>query len=196
MPFPRFQPIGAGCRLDHAREARVRDGAVVALEEVLDRDLPVRSDLPVDAMVECERVDVDPTLGEHLWDLAEHLLERRCLAVQVDEPKLVPGGQADLQESEVLSFRELLRSRRGTQRAVERVRPGVIRALERLPRAGLLHEDRAAVAADVDERPLRARVVPDDDDGHASGPTRYDVVVSDDADVLPRAAKDGLALPL
>ena len=70
-------PVGGeGVRVrrhvQHLRELRVRDLAVVALEEVLADDLPVRFDLRLPARVEDEIVDVEPELG----DLRRHRAER------------------------------------------------------------------------------------------------------------------------
>ncbi len=76
------------------REAGVRDGAVVALEEVLAGDLPVGADLPVDAVVERERVDLEAGGGDPLGDVAEEVRERRRVVVQVDEAERVPRPPA------------------------------------------------------------------------------------------------------
>jgi hypothetical protein len=46
--------------VDDGREARMRDGAVVALEEVLGADLPVRLQLRLVAPEEAQRIHVDP----------------------------------------------------------------------------------------------------------------------------------------
>ena len=59
-PAPRLEPVGVGRHVDRLREARVRDRAVVALEEVLDAHLPVAGVLGrLGPLVERERVDVD-----------------------------------------------------------------------------------------------------------------------------------------
>ena len=52
----------------------------------------------------------------------------------------------------------------GEQAAVEAVRPGVVRALERLAPARALADDRAAVPADVEERAQHVLLVADEDD--------------------------------
>src|SRR5439155_22077871 len=59
----RFEPVGVRRDVDCGAEARVRNGAVVALEEVLARDLPVRFELELVAETELERIDVED-LGE------------------------------------------------------------------------------------------------------------------------------------
>ena len=65
----REAPVGRehvrlGRDVDELAEAGVRDLAVVALEEVLAHDLPVRVDLRLPARVVDERVDVEPELGD------------------------------------------------------------------------------------------------------------------------------------
>src|SRR4029450_7723401 len=81
----------------------------------------------------------------------------------------------------------------GAERAVEPIRPRVVRALNRLPAALSLDEERSAVAADVEERawPL---LVPDDEHRHLAGPGCKPVADVVDAprmaDVLPRPPED------
>src|SRR5438094_6476421 len=55
----RFEPVGIRRDVDGGAEAGVRDGAVVALEKVLTRDLPVRLELELVAETELERIDVE-----------------------------------------------------------------------------------------------------------------------------------------
>ena len=154
----------------------MRHGAVVTLEEVLGRDLPVRRDLPVDAVVERETVDVDATLGKHRRHLAENLLERRRLAVEVDEPERAPALEADLEEPELLVALELLGS--GAERSGRRARTS-----RRGTRTGatstrgLLDHDRSAMPADVDEGALGSILRADRDHRYAAGPPRDDVVL-------------------
>src|SRR3954451_12896448 len=69
----RLEPVGVGGHVDGGGEAGVRDRAVVALEEVLARDLPVRVELELRAETELERVPVDD-LGE----ARRHVAERVC----------------------------------------------------------------------------------------------------------------------
>jgi hypothetical protein len=66
-------------------------------------------------MVEGERVDVHAALGEHGRNLAEDLLERRRLAVDVHEAKRPPGAEADLDEREIVGSRELFGAGRRAQ---------------------------------------------------------------------------------
>ncbi len=68
----------------------MRDRAVVALEVVLDRDLPVRLDDVLAAVVEPEAVQVDACLGHRLGQDAERLAERVGLEVDVHEDERPP----------------------------------------------------------------------------------------------------------
>src|SRR5215207_210620 len=181
--------------VDQAGEARVRDWTVVALEEVLGGNLPVRGDLPVGAVVEDELVDVEG-VPDPARNVTEHLSQGRTLVVEVDEaerpPTLEPHRrQRDVGEVDVLS----LRARRGAQRAVQVVRPRVIGALERLPAPSLLDDDRTAVPADVDERTLGAVVGLDEDDRDLSSPAGNDVPrISQPPNVVPGRTEDRLFL--
>ena len=65
-----LEPIRVGAHVDHVAEPRVRYRAVVALEEVLADDLPVRVDLERDAVAEGERVDIDAGRGDELREVA------------------------------------------------------------------------------------------------------------------------------
>ena len=53
------------------------DGAVVALEVVLDADLPVGVVLRLGPLMEDERVDVDAAFGDEPGQVAQVLGERR-----------------------------------------------------------------------------------------------------------------------
>ena len=136
-------------------------GAVVALHEVLDDELPVGLHVVGDAPADLELVDLpaldDVVVTEPPGDRAgDGVLERRRLVGQahpdVAQPlPQVDGDQPVLRAVDVLHLREV---RRGHERAVEGVGPGVVPALE-LALAGsrLLHAHAgAAVPADVQER--------------------------------------------
>ena len=131
-----LQHVGVHGDVDDLREARVRDLAVVALEVVLAADLPVRVVLGRRAVVEAQRVEVDAGGGDELGQLAEVLGERRGAAVRVDEDERPPGVDRHRQEAELRLVEALLAlgARRGAERAVEVVRPGVVGALQRLAR--------------------------------------------------------------
>jgi hypothetical protein len=57
----RLQPVRVWAEVDDLAEARVRDSAVVALEVVLDGDLPVGIQRVAEAAVELERVQSGST---------------------------------------------------------------------------------------------------------------------------------------
>ncbi len=172
----------------------MRDGAVVALQEVLARDLPVGADLPVGPVVERQRIDVEPVGGESLRDLSEQLRERQRGVVEVDEAKRPPRFHPHGHEGQLLHAVELLGARRRAEGSVQIVGPGVVRALQRPSVAGLLDHDRSAVPADVDERSLGSVGVPDEHDRHLACPAWLDVALSEAADVVPGAPEDRLFL--
>src|SRR4051794_618494 len=130
------------------------DRAVVALEEVLAGDLPVRLHVELAAEAEDERVDVED-VGDAGGDVSERLCERRGVGVGIDEDEWAPGPDRDLAQAELSEVETGLAvgPRRGTKRAVEAVRPGVVGALKGLASPRPACEDVAPVAADVEEGP-------------------------------------------
>ena len=120
--------------------------------------------------MESERVDVDPAVGDEPGQVAQVLGERRRSGIGIDEDERPPRVDRDGHEAEALAVEAGLRvsTRRVAQRAVEVVRPGVIRALERLAAAGSLAEREAAMAAHVDERAERFVPAADEDDRHVA----------------------------
>src|SRR5215831_13661873 len=148
----RFEAVGIGGDVDLGRKARVGDRAVVALEEVLARDLPVRLDLVFGAEAKLERLDVDDR-RDPLRHVSEGLGQRWRVGVRVHEDERAPAVDGDLLEAELGEVEAGLavRARRGAQGAVEAVRPCVVRALQRFAPAGAGRDDVAAMAADVEE---------------------------------------------
>ena len=71
-----LEQVGVRRDVDRLREARMGDGAVVALEVVLDADLPVRLVLGLRPLMEDERVDVDAALRDDARQLAEVIGQR------------------------------------------------------------------------------------------------------------------------
>ena len=130
------------------------DLAVVALEEVLAAHLPVRLVLRGRALEEAKRVEVEAGGRDELRQLSEVLGERRRVGVRVDEDERPPGVDLHGHEPELRLVEAglALGARRRAERAVEAVGPGVVRALERLAPPLALADERAAVAADVQER--------------------------------------------
>ena len=178
----------------------MRDRTVVALEEVLADDLPVRVELRLAAVVVTEPVHVDADRGHELRQLAERLAERRRLEVRVDEDERPPGVDLDRDERDLLRVEAGLPvgARSGPQAPVEAVRPPVVAALERAAAPFPLRHHEAAVAADVDERPELAVAVVGDDDRDEPGPAREVAAGRVDLPrvphVLPSTAEDPLLL--
>ena len=128
--------------------------------------LPVRRILvDLEAAVEAHAAEIDPVLGKAFGDVAEPLLQRPRLLIEVREDERPPLGNGDGMESQCLALepRLALRARCGAKRAVEVVRPRVVGALDRLALAVALAQDEAAVPADVDE-PAQLPIAPADED--------------------------------
>ena len=195
----RFQLVRVGGDVDDGREPGMRDRAVVALEEVLAGDLPVRVQLELRPETELERIDV-----QHFRDLRRHrperLRERRRIDVRIDEHERAPRVERERDERQLLVLEVELpvRSRRRAKLAVEPVRPRVVAALQRLAPAAPMGDDRAAMAADVQKRAqliiTRARHHYRRASGHGreerAGVGRLTLV----ADVLPGPREDALLL--
>src|SRR4051794_31780402 len=178
----------------------MRDLAVVALEEVLADDLPIRLDHGLPAGVVDEGVHVEPELGDLRGERAERLRQRLGVDAGVREDERAPGADRDRNEAELVlrEVRLLLAARRLAEAAVEPVRPGVVRALQRLAVRLPLGEREAAVAADVDEATQHAVAVLRDDDRCAAymrGEVARRRELSGVADVLPHRPEDSLLLP-
>ena len=132
----------------------MRDRAVVALEEVLDADLPVaRVVVRLRPTVEPQRIDVDTAFREVRGQVAERVRKRRRPRVRVDEHERAEHLHRDRDEAERVAVepRLAVHPRGVSQRAVQAVRPGVVRALDRLAPRVPVAEEVAAVTADVDE---------------------------------------------
>ena len=148
-------------------ESRVHPGQVVVLHEVLRDELPVCGDRVVDPAQEA--LLLEPVAGEAPGKIAELLFERRRVGVEAAEDDTAPRRDARGVEAEValvelahageveralLVVRDagLRREERCAEaRAVQAVRPRVVRALEEavdVP-ARLGDKARAAVPADV-----------------------------------------------
>jgi hypothetical protein len=163
-----LEPVALRVHVDHCGEPRVRDGAVVALEVVLRRDLPVRPHGVLHAVVEGEGVHVEPARGDDRRQLAERVGQRRGVRVGVHEQERAPRADGRRPQAELRRVERAVRPRRGAQRAVEAVRPGVVVALQRGAPPGPRDDLRAAVPTHVGERAQRraglARAHDDDRD--------------------------------
>jgi len=178
----------------------VCDLAVVALEEVLADDLPVRLELGFPPRVEDEVVDVEAELGDLCRHRSKCIRERLRLGGDVDEDERAPALDRHGLEPE-LALREvglLLRPWRGPQRSVEPVRPRVVRTLQRLAPSFAFGDDEASMPADVHERAQHVVARARHDHGRAgcaAGEVRAGLrQPAAVADVLPRRSKDELLL--
>src|SRR5204862_5592206 len=90
----RLRPIARVIEL--AEEPGMHDRDVVALEVVVDVDLPVAIELPRFAMREAEAgVVVARHVGE---ELAEEIGQRLGVRIEIDEYELVPHLDAELRQ--------------------------------------------------------------------------------------------------
>jgi hypothetical protein len=130
------------------------DLAVVALEEVLADDLPVRLELRLPAGVVHEPVDIEAELCDLSPHRTECVRQRLGVPARVHERERSPrvGGDAAETEACLVEVGLFFGPRRRAQRAVEAVGPGVVGALDRLAFPRALDEGEAAVPADVEER--------------------------------------------
>src|SRR6185503_19964977 len=114
-------------------------------------DLPVRRDLGLPARVMDERDDVQTELRDQSRERAERLRDEFRVLAGTGEDGRPPSVDRDGNEAEfvVWEVRLLLAARRLAEAAVEAVRPGVVRALQRLAAALARGDDVATVAADV-----------------------------------------------
>ena len=194
------EPVALGAHVDRLRQPRVGDRAVVALEVVLDADLPVRRECPRRAAAERERAEVDAALRDERRHLAEHVGKRRRVRVGVHEHERPPGVDGGGQEPELRGVepRLAVAARDLPQRAVEVVRPRVVGALQRRAAARAGEHGMAAVAADVHERAQHAVVAAHHEQRHGTGvggqvaAGRGDLVRP--PRVLPAAPEDALLL--
>jgi hypothetical protein len=200
-PARGLEQIGVVRHVHDRREAGMRDRAVVALEEVLGADLPVRFVLRLRAREEAQRAHVDSRVRDPLRDVFQELGERRSLRIRVDEHERPPGLEPERNEAEAFVEATLaLRPRRREQPSVETVRPGVVRALERLALARALADDGPAVAADVEEGSQRPLAVVDEQYRDVARAGRVEAARLGDlvraGDVLPEPPEDPLLLEL
>ena len=144
--------------VDRAVEARVRDRDVVALEIVVDVDLPVRLQGVVAALERHQLGEAEPGRFDLGGDLAQEVGERRRAGVEIHErhrPELFDArlAQPHLLRPEALDALHLARPE---QTAIEPVGPTVVAALQRGRVAAALDDPAGAMRADVPERAQRA----------------------------------------
>ena len=199
--LPFLEPVHRRRDVHERAEPRVRDRAVVALEEVLGNELPVRLDGRRCTVAELELLDVHARLGDEVGQPAEHLPQRRRLRVRAREHERAPRPDRRRTEAEPLRFHTAfpVGPRRRHEPPVEAICPGVVRALKRRTAPLALGDERAAVPADVQEcAQLTAAVAGDHDRDvpHRRGEVPGALQLSEPPDVLPRAREDRRPLVL
>ena len=147
------QLVAIGTDLYHRSEARVVDGAVVALEVILDDDLPVGGSVVLVPPIQAKLRDVYPDVCDELGQRRELIGERRRIEIRVDERHRTPCVHLHRRRPSSLASKPAspVRARHGAKSSVEVVGPGVIRALERSLVARAEADAGASVPADVDE---------------------------------------------
>src|SRR4029453_1888202 len=85
--------------VDDGAESRMLDGAVVALEEVLDHHLPVGPRRPLLAPAEAQVVEAQPPSADDGGHPAEHARQQGA-ALEIREDERAPRVDADRQEGE------------------------------------------------------------------------------------------------
>ena len=114
------QALGAQLQaalVEDVHEARVVDRAVVALEVVLDGDLPVGADLVVDALVEAQPVDVQPMLEDDLGEVIQRFAQRLGVSTRVGEHERTPGPDRHRRQPMTANVKRWIRSPRGAARS-------------------------------------------------------------------------------
>src|SRR6266516_3976764 len=176
----------------------MRNGAVVALEEVLARNLPVCVELELGAETELERIDVED-LAESRRHVGQRLGQRGRLGIGIYEHEGPEGVDLDLPEPELVAVHSRLAigARCVAQPAVARIGPRVVRALQRLARPVPTRDYVPAMAADVEEGPKLSVTRACNHYGYLAGGGREEARLRDlsrMAHVLPGPREDPLTL--
>ena len=93
----------------------VRGRTVVALEEVLHHDLPVRLDRPFVVRVEAHSVEIDPARSHDRGKVSERLLERGRRRVGIHEDERSPRTDGHGKERETRRVEPWLALERGAR---------------------------------------------------------------------------------
>jgi hypothetical protein len=156
-------------------------GQVVALDEVLDRQLPVRRDLELHDAAQPHFAEIEiGVAGGHRRHVRR---QRDCVARHVDEDQAVPGLAADRLQVEALALDHAVvvvavaAEMGGLQQpAVQAVAPRMIRADHCWPAAlRRLHQDHPPMTADIVEGLDAAVALACDDDGTPDQVQRHQV---------------------
>ena len=140
--------------VDRRTETRMRHGAMIAFEIILQHRLPVGVPFPLFPRVEHQRIKVDAALAHDLQDLAVLLAQRRRATISVDEDPRPECLDAERQQRIILQpeARFVRGARCALQAAREIVGPRMVAALHDGRIAATLHHLMPAVAADIDQR--------------------------------------------
>ena len=131
--------------VDFFVQARMDDRDVVPLEVVVDVDLPIAGELVLFAHDVAHRCTAKSR--DAAGDVSEHILERRCGAVEIHEDERPPRRNGDGAKAHVggrESF-DAFHLRRAKQLALEAVGPSVVLALKRLSLATAVRDRARAV---------------------------------------------------
>ena len=148
--MPRGQLGVVGAIVEHFGQPRMHVRQVVALEEVVDVDLPVARELVAVAAQVAHRGQVDRR--DAFGDAGVDLVERRHVVAQRHEHQALPFVHAQRRQADVLDLEVagVLHLRRAAQLAGEGVGPAVVLAVQRLGALAVAQRERPrAVAADI-----------------------------------------------
>src|SRR5919201_5962244 len=194
-----FEAVAVRRDVDGGAEPGMRDGAVVALEEVLARDLPVRLHRELAAETEPKGVEVDDSCHE-IRQRPERVAQRRRIGIRVDEDERPPRIDGKRQQPQLVPVEALLTvgARRRAPPSVELESPRVIPALQRFAASVTVGDGEAAMPADVEQRAQLAVARARHDHGNLSDGRREERAGLRDLTcmphVLPRAGEDPLLL--
>src|ERR1700682_910079 len=149
-------------------ERRVQQRAVQALVIVLNNELPVGLHFVNDPPVQTQIAHTP--WREFLWQFRELLFQRLRVPAQMQEDVAIPdAGAYRVQRIVLASEAWLVHVRRAEEPAIEIVGPAMIGALDASREIPLARraDARAAVPADVVERPQDDRAIAHDDDAFA-----------------------------
>ena len=171
---------------------------MIALDEVLDHDLPVGGDRVLEAAAVDDAIGIDAgDAVEQLEERGERCLQRFVVGIRGGKEQRAERCDCDRREAHLLVERH---AGGAVERAIELVRPAVVAALQGAALAAPLRDQGAAVAADVRKAAQRAVVIARDHDREAAelaGSERPGLDhVGGRTDVLPAEAQDRRAVAL
>jgi len=147
----------------------MRDGDVVALEIVVNVNLPVAIDDVVAALSKLQALELEPLCL--LGNLAKIRRERLGFQIEIHEDEVFPSFAAKWNHAHGAAVEELdaLDVRCADEAAVQSVGPAMILAAQNIFAAAAESDRSGTMAANVAEGAQFALPVTDDDDGFTSG---------------------------